>query len=127
MTRSRFSLCAVPAELWSADVPLQEPLSILQTLIPDALGIERRFPKNVNLENERSRYSLCCNQIEGIASMFSVPFKTGDEFKQALTVGRFPACTIDEIYLHFLVHVMTLDSERGQGCEHSPWDLILSS
>lgn len=112
MMQSQFLLCAVPAELWNAQASLTEPLSILQALIQDALGIERRLPKNVNLENERSRYTLCCNQIEGIASQFITPFKTGDEFKEVLKIKRFPIFTIDEVYMHFLVQVMALEAEQ---------------
>ena len=112
MIQSQFLLCAVPAELWNKEVSLPEPLSILQALIQDALSIEGRLPKKVNLENERSRYTLCCNQIEGIASQFVAWWKTGDEFKNLLEAKRFPAFPIDEAYLHFLVQVMVLGTEQ---------------
>ena len=112
MIQSQYLLCAVPAELWSTQTSFPEPLSILQALIQDALAIERRLPKNVNLENERSRYTLCCDQIESIASQYISLFKTGDEFKEGLKAMRFPVFPIDETYLHFLIQVMALETEQ---------------
>lgn len=113
MMQTQFLLCAVPAEFWNNEVSHPEPLSIMQELIQDALAIERRLPKNVNLENERSRYTLCCQQIENIAYQFAALFKNGDEFKAILQDGRFPAFTIDETYLHFLFLIET-NSAKAQ-------------
>lgn len=105
MMQTRFLLCAVPAEIWGEQASLKEPLLTLQALIKDALAVERRLPKGVNLENERSRYTLCCQQIESITSQYISLFKNGDEFKAALQGGRFPSFFIDEWYLHFLFYI----------------------
>jgi hypothetical protein len=112
MIQSQLYLCAVPSQLWDFEAELPESLSILQGLIRDALAIERRLSKDVNLENERARYILCCNQIENMVSELMLPFKTVDEFHQILKSGRFPSFTIDDTYIHFLMQVALLETEE---------------
>ena len=117
MMQSRFLLCAVPPEVWDENTSLPEPRSLLNGLLQDALGIERRLPKRVNLENERSRYTLCCDQIESIASQLAISFKTLEEFETGLRDGRFPARAIDEAYMHFLLQVRACLQSSGCACK----------
>lgn len=110
--QSHFLLCAVPAFMWDADASLNETETILQGLIQDALAIERRIPKQVNLENERSRYVLCCAQIDRLTAQSAVSISTSDEFYEALRSGRFPAITIDESYLQLMVQADLLEQDQ---------------
>lgn len=112
MMQSQILLCAIPGELWHQEYAGPEPFSTLQALIQDALDIERRLPKNVNIENERTRFTLCCQQIESIALQFASPFTSGDEFYDLLKRQRFPSFTIDEDYLYLLFHVELMEQSR---------------
>lgn len=63
MNNIEVHLVAIPARLW-ASWPTDRALALLAQ---DALGIERRIDKGVNVRKERARYTLLCNQIESLA------------------------------------------------------------
>lgn len=63
---TQISSCLVPREIWESGygpLPHLPPLSVPAR---DALEIERRSRKEVNIRNEARRYSLCCERITGI-------------------------------------------------------------
>ena len=63
---TQISSYLIPSEMWefgSSSFPHLPPLS---QPARDALEIERRSRKAVNLRNEARRYSLCCERMQGI-------------------------------------------------------------
>lgn len=56
----------IPKSLWEQGYPGRADLPPLAIPARDALDIERRAQKGVNLRNEANRYILCCERIQGI-------------------------------------------------------------
>lgn len=117
MIQSQYLLCAIPSELWDPDIQMQEPFSTLQELIQDTQAIERRLPKEVNLENERVRLTLCCNQIESIVSRFVQSYDSPTDFRRILQDRRFPMVAVDETYLQILVATLSCDTRKAQATQ----------
>lgn len=113
MMQTQILLCAIPYDVWDAQSTPHEPFSNLQVLLQDALSIERRLPKNVNLENERSRYTLCCNQIESIVLQHFSIIKSNDDFNAILSINRFPSIVIDLVYLRVLAQKQILNEMKS--------------
>jgi len=68
---TQISSFLIPSEIWSnghTDTPNLPPLYLPAR---DALAIERRAMKGVNLRNEKRRYTLCCERIQGIVHELS--------------------------------------------------------
>lgn len=68
---TQISSFLVPVEIWSNGHPSTPNLPSLHLPARDALAIERRARKGVNLRNERRRYTLCCERIQGITHELS--------------------------------------------------------
>jgi hypothetical protein len=69
---TQISSYLVSSEMWevgSAALPHLPPLS---QPARDALEIERRSRKGVNLRNESRRYSLCCERMQGIVRVLAL-------------------------------------------------------
>lgn len=61
MNKSGLTLYMAPRKFWEQQ---QDPATDIFEFYMDALGIERRIKKEVNLINERMRYQLCCRRIQ---------------------------------------------------------------
>src|SRR5260370_13566172 len=62
----QISSCLVPLEIWESGYGPLPHLPPLSMPARDALEIERRSRKEVNIRNESRRYSLGCERITGI-------------------------------------------------------------
>lgn len=124
MNLSRFYLCAIPQVVW------QEPANAYRINIArfatDALGCERRIAKEVNLENEFSRYTLTCQRMEQeIAS--SGRIKQANDwqgFQQALQAGYFPAQALHPGYLALLSRIPEGIGPERLGASFFPPDRV---
>lgn len=62
---------AIPREIWGNGLEILPGLPPLALVAEDALTIERRAYKRVNLLNEQRRYILCCERMQGIVEELS--------------------------------------------------------
>jgi hypothetical protein len=103
MSGKRIVMWQVPKEHWQGAANRE---TIISPFVRDALDIESRLPKGVNLGNERMRYQLCCRRIQNavlqgqLASehefldedifyfLWNVPAKA----QSALVANRLAAC-----------------------------------
>ena len=69
---TQISSYPVPREIWEGGSSALPHLPSLSQPARDALEIERRSRKAVNLRNESRRYSLCCERIQGIVRMLAL-------------------------------------------------------
>lgn len=106
MTMTRVILCAVPEARWAATGQPGVEGPTLGGLVADALAIERRMRKGVNLEDERIRYGLCCARIEALTTAGMQYFESQAEFKSVLASGRFPAHPLGVAYLDVLRQIL---------------------
>jgi len=61
MNQMRIVMRLVPGKYWDNE---DDPATAIKPFVEDALAIERRLPKEVNLKNEMMRYQLCCVRIQ---------------------------------------------------------------
>lgn len=66
LTDTQISSFMVPQDIWTNGYPGRPDLPPLALPVRDALDIERRAQKDVNIRNEVRRYTLCCERIQGI-------------------------------------------------------------
>lgn len=66
LTDTQISSILVPNAVWEAGLEGRPDLPPLRVPARDALDIERRAEKRVNLRNEIRRYTLCCERMQGI-------------------------------------------------------------
>lgn len=99
----RIMMWQVPKEHWQG-CDIRE--TAIGPFVRDALDIERRLPKGVNLANERMRYQLCCRRIQNavlqdqLASeheflgeeIFTLLRSLAVEAPAALAANRLAAC-----------------------------------
>lgn len=103
MITTQVRLIALPLEWWTKN---DENYSSVANFVKDALGIERRIAKGVNLENEYARYSLCCNQIES-----AIPYnkliraEEDKEFSQIIQQQKIPSVCLSEQYIQILSYL----------------------
>lgn len=67
LTDTQISSILIPNTVWKVGYAGRSDLPPLRVPARDALDIERRAEKRVNLRNEIRRYTLCCDRIQGIA------------------------------------------------------------
>ena len=92
----------VPKEIWK---PREDSMGDIFPFVEDALAIERRIKKGVNLTNERMRYQLCCSRIQKAVlgmgdnetvslsqSYYDVLHSLYDSFPAAVGNCRLTAC-----------------------------------
>lgn len=103
MSGKRIIMWQVPKEHWQGRDNRETAIS---PFVRDALDIERRLPKGVNLANERMRYQLCCRRIQNavlqdrLASehesldeeIFTLLWNLSAKAQPALTKSRLAAC-----------------------------------
>lgn len=63
---TQISSYLIPGEIWESGYAAFPQLPPLSFSARDALEIERRSRKEVNLRNEARRYTLCCERMQGI-------------------------------------------------------------
>ncbi|TDA67629.1 MAG: hypothetical protein D9V45_01840 [Chloroflexi bacterium] len=103
MITTQISLIALPEIAWKQKEQIGGSVIDIEEFSTDALAIERRIAKGVNLENERGRYNLCSSRIEDAVKNPAVTI-VRDEigFHQALAEGKLPAITLGQEYLNDL-------------------------
>jgi hypothetical protein len=96
---SRFELVAIPRSHWERTDALG-----IADLVTDSLGCERRMTKDVNLENEYGRYSVCCQRIEHRIAACDVlqTVENATGLEHALAAGRFPLFRLDSSFIALL-------------------------
>ncbi len=109
MTTTHITLCAVPAAMWATTEPTDDGRPTVGIFVRDALAIEKRTKKGVNLEDERVRYSLCCARIEALACTRMQYIKSQADFKRLLDSGMFPAYPLGVNYLDVLMRLLAED------------------
>jgi len=125
MSSSRFYLCAIPTPAWEqADNPYG--IDIIR-FVEDALGCERRIAKEVNLENEFSRYTLTCQRLEQeIARSGRIrQANNSQEFQQVLQAHQFPAQAMHPGYLALLSRIQETPGWERLGSSFYPPDTII--
>ncbi|MBU1181111.1 MAG: hypothetical protein KKF00_02895 [Proteobacteria bacterium] len=102
MTISRFYLCAIPGPFWRSPSTISR--LNLSTFASDALSCERRVSKEVNLQDEHTRYTLICRQLEQeiVHSGRIQWIKDWKEFPDIIRSGNFPATVCYDGYLSIL-------------------------
>lgn len=71
LTDTQIRSYLIPASIWAQGHPTRNDLPPLALPARDALDIERRAQKDVNLKNEARRYTLCCERMQGIVQQLS--------------------------------------------------------
>jgi len=123
MNPSRFYLCALPAAMWQPD---DNPAGLdIARFIADALGSERRIAKDVNLENEYSRYTLATRRLEQeiILTGRLRDARTAEGFTQVLSRGYFPTQRLAPGYLALLARAGDGQNSARLGASFFPPDL----
>ncbi|MCF6157609.1 MAG: hypothetical protein E3K32_03335 [wastewater metagenome] len=67
MSTARLQMYILPKKHWEKQ---DDPVADISCFVADALAIERRLKKGVNMTNERMRYRLCCRRIQAAVSRF---------------------------------------------------------
>lgn len=117
MITSQITLVAVPKVAWSAKTQLGMGQIDIQEFVQDAIAIERRIAKGVNLDNERNRYSLCCSRLEAALRIPDLQYITDEAaFDHTLAKGRLPAITLDTIYLDELEKILQMSTPDEEAC-----------
>ena len=97
-------LCAIPELYWERERETQQSGLRIAHLTAEALGVERRINKGINLEIERPRYTLLCQRLETevIQAGWWKSFKNWQEFSSLITADKFPLVPIDRNYIDFI-------------------------
>lgn len=124
MSSSRFYLCAVPHPVWEQADNLYG-VNIVR-FVEDALGCERRISKEVNLENEFSRYTLTCQRLEQeIARSGRIRQANNlQEFQQVLQAAQFPTQAMHPGYLILLSRTQDTPGWERLGSSFYPPEVI---
>ena len=131
MITSKITILAIPQVVWDAKTQFGDYQIDLKEFAQDALAIERRIVKGVNLDNERNRYTLCCSRLEAavkIPILQYIPDETG--FVNALSQGFLPAFTLETDYLNMLETILqeatpNIESARLGASFHPPKSLLI--
>lgn len=101
---------AIPTEVWLHGSSRRPDLPPLAIPARDALDIERRSKKGVNLRNEAQRYTLCCERIQGITAdlaneeeLLPLPsvFGRGDSTDSPAPTARAYLAVIEAVTLYW--------------------------
>lgn len=122
MISSLVYLCLIPERHWGgATIPTASELRIAR-FAAEALTAERRIRKEVNIDNERRRYSLLCSRIEAevLKSDLLEIVNNLDDVPSVLGSGKLPAVQIDRTYLDLLRAIIDEDSPGRLGATFFP-------
>ncbi len=103
MSGKRIVMWRVPKEHWQTE---DNGTTAITPFVRDALDIEHRLPKGINLANERMRYHLCCRRIQNAvlegrladahepleADIIPLFHEQAIKANPALLASRFAAC-----------------------------------
>ena len=123
MTTSQVYLIAIPQNFFNQR---SEGTMFIGERVQDALGIERRIQKELNLENEYARYSLICAEIERtvLDSNLMKFAKDADIFSNLLQQGNFSTWVMPPEYLSVIAHSLETENELRIGASfHAPVDI----
>jgi hypothetical protein len=116
---------AIPSVWWKR---AQSPVPEFALTVHEALDIERRLIKGVDLARERLRYIACCRSIESQARRRYKVVKTRGEFDALLAKSDLPATHLDSDYLTFingwLESVQDVDAASRLSASFFPPDLL---
>lgn len=128
MSTSKIYLCAVPQDVWTEPATAHGKQADIARFVSDALGCEQRIAKEVNLDNEYSRYTLCCQRIEQeiAASRRLATFQTADDFLKLVQSGRFPLFRVPDDYLVALAEATEHIGQERIGASFFPPDSLAS-
>ncbi|NMC34717.1 MAG: hypothetical protein GYA36_20020 [Veillonellaceae bacterium] len=100
MITTKVSLYALPSYLWEKSTRWGNAHIDIGPFVEDALNIEKRIGKGVNQENERARYTLCCNRLEAmIKTLSSQSVYDLESFRSALQNFQIPFVSLSYDYL----------------------------
>lgn len=102
MSNLRWLTCLVPSIWWDEAGPQPE----IKQLVVEALAIERRLPKQVDMERERLRHIACCQQIEEIVRAHSRLVVENTQLTSVLQSGQVAAVKLDGSYLDHLEDIV---------------------
>jgi hypothetical protein len=98
MSRYAVQVCIVPGSWWGASSPQPEFFQMVE----EALAIEWRLPKGVDVERDRSRHAICARRVEQIVrSACQTPRETA-QYKRIIQLGQPAAGRLEESYLGVL-------------------------
>lgn len=107
-----------------SDVVWNDQGVLLPGLVADALEIERRLPKGVNLDRERTRYSVCCQRIEDIVLDLAGPAVGLDQVEAQIRAGTVASARTRDPYADLLEQLRISDqpkpAEARLGCTFIP-------
>ena len=109
MTGSRVYLCALSSDVWN---PSTGSAGLFARLVNDALSIERRIIKDVNIDVERTRYNLACGQIESFAS--GLPWTSAEPGGLTLRPEAAAVAVLDGTYLGVIRDILAREPERSR-------------
>lgn len=128
MSTLRFYLCAIPKKIWEEPILDADPRIDIVRFVNDALGCEKRIPKKVNLDNEYSRYVLCCQRIEqeiAKSGKCKIVDQGSKKFHSVLKSGSFPTIVLDSSYLGILSLAQDNPCPERFGASFYPPDRIV--
>jgi hypothetical protein len=98
MSRYAVQICIVPGNWWDSNSPQPE----FAQMVSEALAIERRLPKGVDVERERARHAICVRRAEQIVrSVCQIPRESSD-FSRIIQAGKSVVGGLDFRYLAIL-------------------------
>lgn len=103
MSTVHFHVCAIAREEWEPGDGTNALVDRLAPFVEDALGIESRIMRGINLEDERTRYNLCCDRIESLAGVLPRTLVANQqEFTAAVEAQHRPMSMLGAGYLDAL-------------------------
>ncbi|MFO1372945.1 MAG: hypothetical protein U1F42_11355 [Candidatus Competibacteraceae bacterium] len=126
MSTTNFYLCAIPRVVWEQPAAVHGQGADVAGFAADALGCEQRIAKEVNLENEYSRYTLCCQRLEQEIVLSGRLKLVADAAEVAATVRstRFPAVILAPGYLSLLAQAPDQSAPERLGASFFPPDQV---
>jgi hypothetical protein len=104
MITTRIFLYALPSSTWKKKTVWGNTPLDIGSFVEDALAIEERIVTGVNQENERARYTLCCNRLEAAVKTLSpMAVNSRDSFNAALQKSQVPIFSLSSHYLNVIL------------------------
>ena len=122
MISSLVYLCLIPARHWVITAISPTPELRIAKFAAEALMAERRIRKEVNIDNERRRYSLLCARIEAEvlkSDLLEIVYSL-DEVPSVLSSRKLPVVVVDRTYLDILRAVIDEDTPGRLGATFFP-------
>src|ERR1041385_8102665 len=122
MISSFVNFCLIPECHWDTSAVSPSSEIRIAKLAAEALTVERRIQKEVNLDNERRRYSLLCWRIEDeiLKSALLQRVNSIEEIPAVLDSQKLPAIAVDRTYIDILRAVVDQDSPPRLGTTFFP-------